>query len=239
LDLSGKSSFKKDIYSCQSVIKIQSFFFCFMPQSVSPENLILYLQQRLRQSLPGIVAHERMRVIFRSQHNLPSPNERTRQSAVLLLLYPAENQWFFPLILRPTYDGVHSGQVGFPGGKQEIYDKDLTDTALREANEEIGILREEVEILGNLTPFYVNASNMYLTPVVGLSRQKPDFQPDDREVAVLLQVPLSELLDPQNRKEKEISLPPDIVLQTPYFDLQNQTVWGATALILSEFLEVI
>lgn len=197
------------------------------------------LKERLEQSLPGIIAQQRMASSIRQTLRLKAnPDAYTRQSAVLILLYPSNGIVHVPLILRPVYRGVHSGQVGFPGGRAEESDKDLIATALREAQEEIGIQPESVEIVGLLSPLFVPASNFIINPVVGATSVRPAFVPDPREVDTLLEVPLDELRDVNKIGEKEISVG-DISVRAPYYDLQGQTVWGATAMVLSEFLVVL
>jgi 8-oxo-dGTP pyrophosphatase MutT (NUDIX family) len=162
------------------------------------------------------------------------PNEQTRQSAVCILLYPKADGWYIPLIVRPEYDGTHSGQVAFPGGKVEETDADVVATALREMSEEIGVTLSEVEVLGRLTPLFVFASNFMVHPIVAVTDQTPAFVPDPREVARILEVPVKDLLDESLRSEKEINVR-GFRVQAPFFDFQGQTVWGATAMMLSEF----
>lgn len=112
----------------------------------------------------------------------------------------------------------------------------LIHTALREAREEIGILPEEVEILGTLSELFVPASNFMVLPVVGAMTFRPDFKPDSYEVDTLLEVPLDELQDVTRIGSKEMIVRDNIPIQAPFYDLQGQTVWGATAMIISELL---
>jgi len=158
-----------------------------------------------------------------------------RRGGVLILLYPHNNQPYLPLILRPTYDGVHSGQVGFPGGGQEEDDPDIVATALREAQEEIGIALEPITVLGQLSPLYVFVSNYLVQPTVAWTAQPPLFQIDTREVAALLEMPLAALLDPANYQRENWELHGRTV-DVPFFRTQDQTIWGATAMMLSELL---
>jgi 8-oxo-dGTP pyrophosphatase MutT (NUDIX family) len=198
------------------------------------------LQQRLLQPLPGFAAHQKMinQTRLSDYYNI-LPNEKTRKSAVLILFYPDNSQWHIPMILRPSYEGVHSGQVGFPGGKQEDTDADLIATALRETYEEIGIDKSYVNIVGVLSEIFVFASNFMLLPVVGYVSEKPAFLPDSREVAQLLQIPVKELFEENRIKETTIRLHNNISIKTPYYDLGGQIVWGASALILSELIAIL
>lgn len=203
-------------------------------------DFIEKLRDKLSHTLPGTEAHNLMipRLSSGDRIRFDSPTN-PKKGAVLVLLYRRGDGFSFPLIQRPTYDGVHSGQVAFPGGKHEPDDPDLHFTALREAQEEIGITPSQVEILGNLSEFYVGASNHLVLPVVGYYKTTPVFVPDDYEVDEVIEAPLRELMDQERRKEKEIVTHHGYRLQSPYFDIRGKVVWGATAMILSEFAEII
>jgi len=197
------------------------------------------LKQRLEAPLPGPTAHQKMASSVRSTAGYrTSPNEKTRQSAVLLLLYPYQGELFLPLILRPAYDGVHGGQVALPGGGYEKYDRTLIRTALREAQEEIGIKASDVRVLGQLTQIYIPPSNFQVQPVVGYLPYRPDFFPDIREVADIIEISLALLADKGIVGTKEM-LVRNVLIQAPYYGVDTHTVWGATAMILSEFLSVV
>jgi 8-oxo-dGTP pyrophosphatase MutT (NUDIX family) len=193
------------------------------------------LISQIKTALPGKKAHLQMMSGLRREQLLLSPNAQTRQSAVLLALYPHEGEWYFPLILRPTYSGVHSGQMAFPGGRWEEQDEDLTQTALREAWEEIGLPSEGVSVLGQLTPLFIHASNFLLTPVVGALSCRPSFLPDQKEVARIFEVPVRELFREGVIGETQVQAGENLRLKVPYFDIGSQVVWGATAMVLSEF----
>lgn len=199
-------------------------------------QFIEQLAHDLQGTLPGRAAQYRMAPQPRSGGgpNDPIP-ANARQGGVLALFYPLEGQPYLPLILRPTYDGVHSGQVGFPGGGQESGDLDLVATALREAQEEIGIALEPITVLGQLTPLYVFASNYLVHPTVAWMAQPPHFQIDQREVAALIEMPLTALLDPAHYRREYWELRGRTV-DVPFFHIQNYTIWGATAMMLSELL---
>lgn len=164
-----------------------------------------------------------------------TPRADARRGGVLALFYPQAERIYLPLILRPTYVGVHSGQVGFPGGGHEELDTDLTATALREAYEEIGVHTSEVTVIGQLTSLYVYASNYVVQPTVAWVDYRPDFRPDPYEVAQLIEAPLLDLLDPHNRRSEMWDLR-GRVAAVPFYAIQGQTIWGATAMMLSELL---
>ncbi len=131
-------------------------------------NLFQLLKRRLEQTLPGVLAQEKMASSMRSTLHLAEfPDEQTRLSAVLILFYPWQEQIYIPMIVRPIYKGIHSGQVAFPGGRKEESDQTFIDTALRETYEEIGVIPQAVETLGMLSPLFVPASNFMVYPVVG------------------------------------------------------------------------
>lgn len=203
------------------------------------EEVITRLEQRLQEPLPGEVAREKMMATplngqkFKLNHEQPP-----RPGGVMLLLYPHEGKIYLPLTRRPDYNGVHSGQVSFPGGKAEQEDHSLIETALRETEEEIGVQRSEVRIIGQLSEFFVAASNFQVLPVVGYLEEKPRFEPDATEVAAVLEARLDQLLDPTYQKVRDMDVR-GYQLRTPYFDVQGNVVWGATAMMLSEFISVL
>ncbi|MCM0041674.1 MAG: CoA pyrophosphatase [Algoriphagus sp.] len=165
--------------------------------------------------------------------------ESHRKSGVLLLFYPDASTIYFPLIKRPLYPGTHSGQVALPGGKVEERDPDVVFTALREAEEEIGIDSTKVEVIGSLTEIYIPVSNFLVSPIVGFLDHKPTFVPEKREVARIIPTALNHLIQPEIVKKKPLSLGGGKYLETPYFDIAGEVVWGATAMILSELIQVL
>lgn len=167
-----------------------------------------------------------------------SKRGKSTPGGVLILIYPHKGELYLPLMLRPDYGGAHSGQVSFPGGKVENGDRDLVHTALRESNEELGIPDERVEILGNLTELFIIASNFTVFPVIGYLDFRPDFIPDPREVVEVIETPISLLLNKDTVKQRGFKVRQGFTINAPYFDINDHHVWGATAMILSEFLEI-
>jgi 8-oxo-dGTP pyrophosphatase MutT (NUDIX family) len=166
-----------------------------------------------------------------------TPKADARKGAVLILFYPHRDQIYIPMILRPTYSGVHSGQVGLPGGGQEAIDDDLTATALREAHEEVGVDPGQVTILGRLSRLFVSPSNYLVQPTVAWTDFRPEFQIDPYEVAMLIEAPIEALLDPGNLHEEERRLR-DRHATVPFYAVEDQVIWGATAMMLSELLSL-
>lgn len=189
--------------------------------------------------LLGIEAHEVMVPIERRPYlDVESFKERQpRISAVMMLLYPKEGDTSLLLIERATYKGVHSGQVGFPGGKFEQSDVDLETTALRETMEEVGITANHIEVIKPFSQVYIPPSNFIVQPFLGVITETPIIIPSDYEVANIIEMPLNTLLDD--------SIVQNVYLQTSYADYINvpafvyndYTIWGATAMMLSELKE--
>jgi 8-oxo-dGTP pyrophosphatase MutT (NUDIX family) len=139
---------------------------------------------------------------------------------------------------RKEYPGIHSGQISFPGGKRENFDPDLMETALRESREELGLQVSTDQVIGNLSELYIVASHFNILPVVAVMPGPPDFKPDPREVDQIIIASVDQLLHPRTRKEKDI-LVRGYDIRAPYFDIDSQVVWGATAMILNEFLVLV
>jgi 8-oxo-dGTP pyrophosphatase MutT (NUDIX family) len=205
-------------------------------RSLQSPPFIRSLARALRSPLPGREAQLRMATSPR--HSDHTDQCQARRGGVLILFYPWAGQIHIPFILRPVYDGVHSGQIAFPGGGQESVDDDLTATALREAYEEIGIPSPQVQVLGHLSEVHISASNYLVVPTVGWLPSPPIFRLDPYEVADVIQVPLTALRDPANRHVEERTFSNQEVI-VPYFGIAGHVIWGATAMMLSELLAVI
>ncbi len=201
------------------------------------ELFVRQLRLDLAQALPGRAAQVRMAPAPRADKgvDVDTPRPDTRQGGVLVLLYPHQERLHLPLILRPTYTGVHSGQVGFPGGGYEVGDADLAATALREAHEEIGVQLDSITVLGQLSLLYVFASNYLVHPTVAWTPHRPTFAIDPHEVDKLLEVALLDLLNPLYQRREAWQLRGRTV-QVPLYQIQDQRIWGATAMMLSELL---
>lgn len=185
--------------------------------------------------LPGKAAHQEMYPSGRTVADHDLSTIQYRSSAVLVLLFERRGTIQTVLIQRQHNQGKHSGQIGFPGGKVEQMDRDTQQTALRETEEEIGVRRESVTVLGKLTDVYIPISNFLVHPYVGYLSGMPRFVPSEAEVQAVIPFDIRELLMARTRQVSNVKTPEGLVIKnTPCFFLHGRTVWGATALILNE-----
>lgn len=166
---------------------------------------------------------------------------KTAKSAgVLALFYPNSFQeTHLVLILRKTYNGVHSAQIGFPGGKLEPQDASLEAAAIRETFEEIGVAPERIKVLKALTEVYIPPSNFYVHPFLAISNNTPQFIKQDNEVEAIIEVPLHHFLDEATIITQNVKTSYSVEVEVPAFKLNNHVVWGATAMILSEIKDLL
>lgn len=183
--------------------------------------------------LPGEHAQLKMAPTFRGSY--PEQKEAIR-AAVLALLYPCGGNAHLVFIKRNEYDGPHSAQVSFPGGAWEEGDPSLEETALRETREELGVTGD-IEILGALTPLHIPVSNFLVYPFLGWMPEAPQFNPDPAEVQYVIETTLAELLNPANRDTERIWHHKRSI-NAPYFRVGDEKIWGATAMMLSELLQL-
>jgi 8-oxo-dGTP pyrophosphatase MutT (NUDIX family) len=203
---------------------------------INPNTFVTYqnkIKKAIDEFLPGEKAQFKMSPIGRSTKGT---DHKTKKAGVLLLLYPRDNDIYTVLIKRQIYEGVHSGQISLPGGKMEENDKNITETALRETREEIGIDPNQLHILGKLTTLYIPVSNNLIQPIVGALSDTPQMIPDPREVHAIYEIKLKELLDPSCIVEDEVFIENNKAFNAPFYKVNDLQIWGATAMILSEFV---
>ncbi|MFQ6673242.1 MAG: NUDIX hydrolase [Fidelibacterota bacterium] len=200
-------------------------------------QLVRFLEKQLAGPLPGAEAQEKMAPVPRTVPSYSRPEEAAIPSAVLILMFPSEDRWFFVLTERSSDVEHHQGQVSLPGGAQEGGES-LQQTALRETEEELGIDSQGVTVLGKLTPLFIPVSGFRVHPFVGWAHGELEMHPDPVEVRSVHFAPVDQLLDEGlvTRETREIG---GIEIDVPYFQFDTVKVWGATAIILSEFREII
>lgn len=199
------------------------------------ESFVNKLKIALTEPLPG--ASVQFRLAPESRPNVYT-SENKIDAGVLLLLYPDEKKEMNLVFMkRPSYDGYHSGQISFPGGKFEETDNSFEHTALRETYEEIGVIPDSIKVLGHLSNLYIPVSNFLVYPFVGYVNCKPIFKLDKHEVEYVIEANIQTLT--LKKIETTTLYHNNKGFKVPYFNIQNEIVWGATAMILNEFVEVL
>lgn len=198
------------------------------------DEFINKLRSSLQDDLPGQKSQFKMApgVRLENRHGF------YRNAAVMILLYKNGEKWQIVLMKRPEYAGAHSNQISLPGGIHEETDPDMGATAFRETHEELGIDDSLIRLLGSLSKLHIPVSGIEVYPFVGVYPGSPVFHPDPSEVAYLIEVPLQDLLSPDNIMEETRTIRCKL-MKVPYYNVGGEKVWGATAMILSEFLDIV
>jgi 8-oxo-dGTP pyrophosphatase MutT (NUDIX family) len=203
-------------------------------------DLIDTIQKKFSNPLPGRAAQYRMAHIGR---DYPTPDfSKARKAAVILLLYPdIKGETQLVLIQRMIHPkDRHSGQISLPGGKIEPTDHSPKAAALRELKEELGVPTDLVTVLGQLSDLHISVSNFLVYPFLGVVDKRPNFIPQPSEVHAIVETPVKVFFERSMRRKKDLKLSNGITLKrVPYFDIQGHTVWGATAMIINEFSELL
>ncbi len=191
-------------------------------------------------TLPGREAQ--LAMAHANRNIFPEPGKDVNLAGVLVLLYPKGNAWHIVFIERASRNknDRHRGQISFPGGRFEDGDEILQNTAVREAEEEVGVNAANINILGSLTDLYIPVSNFHVFPFVGYTEETPVFTPQLSEVKDILEVPVTHFKDPEIRQKTTIRISDHLILKdVPYFNIHGTVLWGATAMMLNEFLALI
>ncbi len=197
------------------------------------------IEQASQGNLPGQDAQFKLVPPGRDKPNLDLiESQNPKRAGVLALFYPVEDQPHVVLMKRNTYPGVHSGQISFPGGRLEPEDADLTETALRETEEEIGVDRSSIRVLGLLSKVFIPPSNFLVQPVMGFLDHRPEFVPHDHEVDELLELPMSSFTNPQNLRATRVDVR-GFKVDVPAFHINGNIIWGATAMMMSEITHMV
>ncbi len=206
------------------------------------EKITAFLESRLKDDLPySNIENEDLddllkKFIVKEQTN---PTKTHRVCATMIALFEENGAIYFPCILRPQKSRVHPGQIAFPGGGWEKADEDLSDTAIRETLEEVGVIVPKSQVLGDLTDMYVPPSNSMITPKVGFLKERPIYNIDPNEVDKVIEIPISGLLNQENHTIKTIQVQKGVKVDMPAIQIGEYLIWGATARILKEFTLVL
>lgn len=202
-------------------------------------HVVQAFREKLQYGLPGKNGQILMAPTPMDEARFVTQKEgKVKKGAVLILFYPRASGCAIPFIKRPVYSGIHSGQVALPGGKWEESDQTLAQTATRETQEEIGIESEKVNLLGKLSDLYIPASNFMVSPFVGFVEKEPEFFPDEIEVERLIHCDFTQLMDKKIKKKRNLRITDHYSIMAPYYAIENEMVWGATAMILSELMVI-
>ncbi|MHB9142869.1 MAG: NUDIX hydrolase [Paludibacter sp.] len=200
------------------------------------------LKQKFQLPLPGVSSHLKMASLNRAQELIDKKDQvlNAKKSAVLILFFQDEDILKMIVIRRSNYVGIHAGQIAFPGGRYEEEDINVETTALREIQEEIGIPKDKIEILGRLTDIYVPPSNFLISVFAGYLNEKPTYKIEEREVAEVIEIPLADFFRPDIIKQKDFYVAKvKVVTNAPYYDTSNASIWGASAMVISELLDIL
>lgn len=205
------------------------------------QEFLKFVPKLLEVDLPASKAHYKMAPLERIESlvNIDLESKNPKTASVMMLFYPKNDTTHLVLIVRNSYEGVHSAQIAFPGGRYEIEDENFENTALRETHEEIGIAPSKMKIIRPFTQLYIQASNFMVYPFLGISNEELIFIPDSEEVAAIVELPLSVFLDDNIVVSVNISTSYAVNISAPAFKINEHIVWGATAMMLNELKEVL
>lgn len=205
------------------------------------DEFLKYAPKILNVELPATHAHAKMvppnraELIRKTDFSKITP----KKAAVMMLFYPKGFQTHLALILRTSYNGVHSSQIAFPGGKVESYDFDLKQTALRETHEEIGVHPNSINVIRAFTEVYIPPSNYMVYPFLGYSHDELEFVLQEDEVAGMVEFPLADFLEDSILTTRPIKTSYADTIDVPGFQVNEHFIWGATAMMLSELKETL
>lgn len=204
------------------------------------QEFLQYVPKLIEAKLPAFDAHIKMAPIERLE-SLKNINidKKPRIAAVMMLFYPKNDTVHLVLIVRNSYEGIHSAQIAFPGGKYELEDENFAETALRETHEEVGIHPEKIEIIKPFTELYIPPSNFMVHPFLGISKEELVFVAQASEVANIIELPLTVFLDDALVVDTNLSTSYADNINIPAFKIEDHIVWGATAMMMSELKDVL
>lgn len=205
------------------------------------QEFLQFVPKLISAELPALKAHLKMAPLERltQLQNQSIEKNDPRTAAVLMLCYPKNGATHLVLIVRNSYEGVHSAQIAFPGGKYEKDDINFAATAIRETFEEVGVDPQKVELIKPFTQVYIPPSNFMVYPYLGMCKEEITFVPDPSEVAGIIELPIATFLSDTIIIEKELQTSYANSIKVPAFEIENHIVWGATAMMLSELKDVL
>ena len=204
-------------------------------------DFLKYVPKIAKESLPATIAHAKMIPPERIEllNNQDFSQITPKKAAILMLLYPKKSITHLALIVRNSYPGIHASQIAFPGGKVEEFDLSLSETALRETHEEIGIAAKKVTVIRAFTEVYIPPSNFLVSPFLGFAEEELSFTICPDEVDEIIELPLYQFLDDEIVITVNMSTSYASNIQVPAFQINEHLVWGATAMMMSELKEII
>lgn len=205
------------------------------------QYFLKFIPDLVQAPLSGGISHEKMMPMERKEllEKMNLKDNIPKEAAVTMLFYPKNNETHLVLIVRNSYNGIHSAQIAFPGGKIEPEDADFSATALRETEEEIGVSRDKIEIVKAFSSVYIPPSNFMVYPFLGICKEEIDFIPDAIEVASVIELPLAVFRNDSILTVENLSTSYASFIEVPAFKIDNHIVWGATAMMLSELRDVL
>lgn len=203
------------------------------------DSLIQLIRKGFEKPLPGVAAHRMVVPLSRALNGVEEARSSGdfRESAVVALFREKNDEAHLVLMQRPAYDGVHSGQISFPGGKREDFDQDLRSTALREMTEEIGIREDEVQLLGALTEIFIPPSKFIVQPWIAFTHRELKFLPDPVEVSEVLEFPWRKFQEGASLQEVDMNIR-GFKAKVPAFVIDDKVIWGATAMMIAEIIRI-
>jgi len=202
------------------------------------EEIFPFLEEELKKPKPGLTAQLKMVTSPRPGNQVfTEVEDSSLKAGVLILLYQWKEKLHVVLTMRTDRVEFHQRQISFPGGRQERGES-IEHAALREAHEELEIPLETIRIIGELTPLYIPPSNYCIYPVVAVTDKRPSFRPSSLEVDEVIEIPLDHLVDPKNARREAWTLRGTEVM-VPFYSFKDHKIWGATAMVLAEFIELL
>lgn len=201
-----------------------------------------YIHKKLQGDLPGLHSHLKLAPSSRAKEIKAYENSQieAKKSAVMILFFHEQEKLKIILIRRSIYVGIHAGQIAFPGGRYEDFDKTVENTAFREIEEEIGIARDKIRLLGRLTDIYVPPSNFLISVFVGYLSHRPTYIKNEREIAEIIEINFNDFLADDIICPRDFEIPTtNERIQALCYDLPNLALWGASAMVMSELIDVL